>query len=228
MDATLILMLGLLSWPRIKRACLLKRWENALHLRKHLTVWNTLYQPVNGFELSRLARTNQDAFEYTYGEIDFLSFIALISLIQPTPTTRFYDLGSGTGKAVIACGLVFDMQAYYGIELFDGLHQAAIKVQEQLIRQADYMKNIEKMHFICRNFLSTDLTQASLIFINSTALFGPTWEALNEKLIVESAKNTVIITTSKRLLKSPKFILIRTTQLVVNFGIVMAYIHTTV
>jgi hypothetical protein len=37
-----------------------------------------------------------------YGEIDFLSFISVLKKINLDPGGTFYDLGSGSGRAVFA------------------------------------------------------------------------------------------------------------------------------
>ena len=160
--------------------------------------------------------------EYTYGEIDFISFIALLSLTNPDPRTVFYDLGSGTGKAVIACAMVFNVKSY-GIEIFPQLHHAAQKQQQRLQETADYSFNANNIHFINMDFLDADLHNSTLIFINATALFGETWAALNQRL-KHVKKNTTIITTSKRLL-SDDFVIRKITPVQMSWGIVNAYIQ---
>lgn len=88
----------------------IRRWQDALAISKHLAVFQQLYADVNGFALSKKARLGGDAFEYVYGEIEFESFTALLSLCHPNSSTIFYDLGSGTGKAVLACAMVFNVK----------------------------------------------------------------------------------------------------------------------
>src|SRR3990167_7454451 len=75
----------------------IKRWSKSLNLQHHGQVFETLVHDTDGFLLSRQARQGRDAFDYVYGEIDFLSFIALIALTHPHENTQFYDLGSGIG-----------------------------------------------------------------------------------------------------------------------------------
>ena len=218
-------LLCFLIWPHWLKAYTLMHWRHQLNLQQHLPAFKQLYQHVDGFLLSRLARKHHDAMEYTYGEIEFTSFIALIAMTQPTPATRFYDLGSGTGKAVLACAMVFDLQHYSGIELFNELHHQALIQQQALQQLPAYNQRAKKIHFINTNFLNADLHQATLIFINATALFGPTWEQLNQKLSNEVLCNAVIITTSKPLL-STSFIVTNTTKVTMSWGVVMAYIHS--
>lgn len=218
------ILLFLLIWPYWRRAYRLKLWKHTYNLQYHYPIFQKIVQPFDGFSLSRIARLQHDAMEYTYGEIEFTSFIALIAMTFPSPTTRFYDLGSGSGKAILAAAMVFDMQYYCGIELFNGLHDAALAQKKLLEQQSEYKKRAEKIHFINNNFLNVDLHQATLIFINATALIGPTWDLLNQKLSNESNECMIIITTSKAL-KIPSFIITKTTKVIMSWGIVQAYIH---
>lgn len=42
--------------------------------------------------------------------------------------TKFYDLGSGTGKAVFVARFLHDFDACQGIEILEGLHTAGLEV----------------------------------------------------------------------------------------------------
>ena len=216
-------MLFLLGIPYWKKAYILRRWQRSLQLKKHHAVFQSIVNDIDGFALSRSARTHHDAMEYTYGEIDFTSFIALISMTHPTIETRFYDLGSGTGKAVLACAMVFDMQVCCGIELFEPLHTAALIQEDRLRQYPAYTQKADTIHFMNDNFLNVDLSKASLIFINATALFGDSWEKLNQQLLTQTNAGTVIITTSKPLIASNY--ITKTTMVSMSWGIVTAFIH---
>ncbi|MDP3561631.1 MAG: methyltransferase [Legionellaceae bacterium] len=178
---------------------------------------------INGFLLSQQARGHQDAFEYVYGEIEPLSFIALLSLVPIDNKTVFYDLGSGTGKNVIACAMVFPIKKSCGIELFAELHDAALQQRHRLIQVPNYQLIARKIHFIQDNFLNANFNDATLIFINSTGYFGETWEALNQRLDQLDQCCTIITTTKPLIAK--KFKLNRMTQVQMSWGIVTSYIH---
>lgn len=221
---TSFIILVHLGWPYWRKAYQLKRWQHAYNLKNHYPVFTEIVEPFDGFSLSRIARMQNDAMEYTYGEIEFTSFIALLASTAPHSKTHFYDLGSGSGKAVLASAMVFDMHCYCGVELFKELHNAALAQKNLLQQRSAYKKRANKIHFIHNNFLNIDLRQATLIFINATALIGPTWDLLNQKLSEESNENMIIITTSKAL-KSSTFIITKTTKVMMSWGIVDAYIH---
>ncbi|AUH71433.1 hypothetical protein [Legionella sainthelensi] len=220
----IVLLVALLHLHHKKKYFLIKRWQKSLHLKEHSQIFHNLYKTSNGFILSQNARRKHDAMEYSYGEIEFFSFIALLSLINPNENTVFYDLGSGTGKAVIACGMVFPVQKSIGIELFPELYLHSCQQVEQLAAIKQYDTQAQKIKFRLGDFLEANLNDATLIFINSTAFFGPTWEKLCFKIDC-LPHLTTIITTSKPL-SCIHFKLLKHTKVKMSWGVVSAYIHT--
>ena len=198
-------------------------WKNKLQLKKHLSVLNQITAPINGFDISKQARQQTDAYEYVYGEVDPLSFIALLSLMHPNSATVFYDLGSGTGKAVFACAMVFEIKKSCGVEVFPLLDQAAKQQLTHISMLPDYQSLHNKIDFICADFLDVGLEDATIIYISATGLFGETWLKLNQRLETLS-QHPIIITTTKKLL-SPKFKLLHQTRIQMTWGIVDAYIQ---
>jgi hypothetical protein len=220
---SLFIALFALFYPQWRRKTITKRWHKALNLDQHHPVYEQLYKDTNGFILSREARAEHDAIEYTYGEIDFIPFIALLSLTKPDEQTVFYDLGSGAGKAVLACAMVFNVQKSCGIEIFTQLHHAALTQKQRLLDIPNYKMKAAHIDFINMDFLQADISDATLIFINATALFGETWLALNEYLL-QVKPHTTIITTSKKL-SSDAFVVRKTTTVQMSWGLVDAYIQ---
>lgn len=220
----LVIFLAIFYFLYTSKQQRIHRWQKSLNLHEHAGVFHELYQNANGFLLSQRARQRQDAMEYAYGEIEFLSFTALLSLAKPNANTVFYDLGSGIGKAVLACVMVFPIRKSIGIELFPELHFDACKRVEQLATSKNYTKQAQKIQFILGDFLDANLDDATLIFINSTAFFGPTWEKICAKIDKLSHLTTVI--TISKTLTSADFKLTVQTQVEMSWGIVFAYIHT--
>lgn len=220
----ILIVLLLLYFFQKKTATQIKQWQKSLNLQEHALIFQQLYHQVDGFMCSLQARKTQDAIEYVYGEIEFLSFIALLSLVQPNRDTIFYDLGSGTGKAVLACALVFPVHKSVGVELLPELYLSSCNQKTHLTTIQNYAEIAKKIEFIQGNFLAVDLKEATLIFINSTTMIGPIWEQLCARLNNLSQLNTVI-TTSKALI-SNNFIVIKTTNIQMSWGVVHAYIHT--
>jgi hypothetical protein len=220
--AVIILLFTLCS-RRWRRQVAIRRWRRALALDKHQAVYQQLFADVDGFRLSKRARTGQDAPEYLYGEIDFASFIALLSRCKPNPSTVFYDLGSGIGKTVLACAMVFEVKRSCGIELFASLHQRAILQQERLRQISGYQEKANRIEFKQGNFLEVQLLDASLIFINATAFFGETWRAISRQL--EQIKPGSLVVSTSKALHSPLFVTLTVTQVTMSWGIVDAFIQ---
>lgn len=218
-----LIKLSFVHWRRHHQLKPIQRWYRELDLIAHEAAFNELYQPVNGFQISQSARTQMDDFAFTYGEIEFCHFIALLSLAQPNEHTVFYDLGSGTGKAVIACTMVYPIRKSVGIEVLSPLHQTACQQKQRLQLNAHYAAAAEKIELRHADFLKTDLNDATLIFINATAFFSPLWEDLGARLQNIISLRTVI-TTSKPL-NIPSFRIRIKTKVQMSWGIVTAFIH---
>jgi SAM-dependent methyltransferase len=202
----------------------IKQWKKSLNLTNHTQIFQQLYSSVDGFAASRLARQKQDAIEFTYGEIEFIPFIALLSLVSLNRDTVFYDLGCGVGKAVIACAMVYPVRKCVGIELLPELYFIAQQQTQQLATYPDYQQQAKKILILQDDILEAELSEATLIFINSTTFFGTIWEKINLRLSNLSQLQTVI-TTSKAL-PNADFSLINTTELQMSWGVVLAFIHT--
>lgn len=67
-----------------------------------------------------------------YGEVGFHSFGLCLwgDLMKLKPGGVFYDLGSGTGRAVIAATYLHDFEKLVGIEILTGLTDASKEIQK--------------------------------------------------------------------------------------------------
>ncbi len=202
---------------------IIRQWQKTLNLAEHAKIFHQLYQDVNGFLLSHQARQTHDALDYVYGEVEFLSFLALLSLIKPNEKTVFYDLGCGTGKAVIACAMTYRIHKCAGVEILPELYECACKQVSRLAQTKNYATKAAKITILLDDFLKANLDDATLIFINSTGLFDPTWGKLCERLARLPQLQTVI-TTSKSL-PEHHFSIIAQTPVTMSWGVVTAYIH---
>ena len=140
----IMVVLLLFFWQKRKRLRI-KKWQKMLNLEEHQHIFQQLYQAIDGFMLSNRARQKQDAIEYTYGEIEFLPFIALLSLVKPDHGTVFYDLGSGIGKAVLACAMVYPVHKSVGVELLPELYLGACNQVKLLAVNPDYTAKTKKL-----------------------------------------------------------------------------------
>ncbi|CAE7392704.1 MOK, partial [Symbiodinium necroappetens] len=96
------------------------------------------------------------------GEILFASFAALVHDLGRGK--RFLDLGSGTGRAVVAWGLLVPDGTAVGIEIRPELHREAVQVREALPQDVR-----RRLHLHCGDLFEFEgLTDADVILVNST------------------------------------------------------------
>lgn len=201
----------------------LRQWQRAWRLDERAAVFDAIYAPIDGFALSRAAREGRDAPEYTYGEVSFLPFAALMYKAGLTRDSVFWDLGSGSGRAVLIAAMVFEVRKSAGVEYFASLHEAALSAGERLSRTHGFAACAETLHFEHGNFLETDFHDATHVFINASALFGDTWMQLLERLQT-LRQGTVVVVTSKRL-PPACFTLTGTSVVEMSWGSVQAFLY---
>ena len=92
-----------------------------------------------------------------YGEIDLRGFCDLLMNDIPHDSQdTFYDLGSGSGKAVFAARFVGDFQECVGIELLSNLHDLASSVRSLYKFQYQHKLVHQNVQFICSDLLDCD------------------------------------------------------------------------
>ena len=201
----------------------LKRWRKQWNIAKHQTVFEKIYSNVDGFSLSIAARAERNAMEFVYGEITFEPFAALLGLCKPNEETVFYDLGSGTGKAVIACAMLCKVKKSVGIEYFSALHDCAQNQQHVLSLVPEYYEKSQTIQFIHDDFLNASFADATLVFINATAYFGDYWSDISRHL--EQIPPKALVLSSSKALNSKLFIVLETTWITMSWGAVQMFIQ---
>ena len=127
----------------------------------------------------------------------------------------FYDLGSGTGRAVIGAALTAPFEKYVGIEYLDSLYNTSIitknkfeedfeqyyKENKELLPHYKNEKNRPDIEFIHGDFLKQDLSKASFIFINSTTFSDQLLGDLAAKFNEDCKSGCVVVNTTMELSK---------------------------
>jgi Histone methylation protein DOT1 len=116
-------------------------------LYNELTVGFPVYK---GKELSTNERDLKGLRSATlvYGEIAFEPFAITLQKIHDlygglrAPGFRFYDLGSGCGKAVFAAALLHPWESCTGIELLEDLHGAANRMLNEVWRNDSFQEEL--------------------------------------------------------------------------------------
>jgi SAM-dependent methyltransferase len=167
----------------------------------------SLYSHTNAHQLSRKERDRLEitSGEFVYGEIVFLSFIDLLKRLAIKPHQEiFYDLGSGSGKAVITAALSFDFAKVVGIELLPSLYELANKKVAELrtliqwhtnALAASYQQRIKNIYFINANINDCQFTDATLLFVNATCYHPDTWDNFIKKFILLPVGARIVIST---------------------------------
>lgn len=150
--------------------------EQLIEQQKH-QLFNSLVKefPVSlGLDASQIERQQLQEgglmSEFTYGEVNFLSFAQILFTLKARHGLRaggvFYDLGSGTGKGVLAGALLHSFECCKGIEIFERLHSIALSLQTHV--EAVSSAVTCPMQFIHSDILAYDWSDATVIFVNST------------------------------------------------------------
>lgn len=179
-------------------------------------ILQTLFQHEPRKKISLKYRSlDKESMDFIYGEIDFLAFFSILEKVKPQPSDIFYDLGSGTGKAVFAAAFFFDIARSCGIELVPilsekankNLHESKCLLQNSpIVLARDHLEDLSKIEFIQDSFLTYDFKEASMIYVAATSLNHDTWEALVEKLAYLNSGTRVMVATKR--IKHERFYLI--------------------
>lgn len=186
------------------------------------SVFDTLYSNVSGYDHSAKARRrlSYEDKSLTYGEVAPSSFKEILDAVSPKPTDNFYDLGSGTGKAVFLARFLYDFAKTIGIEKLDDLYHASKDVLARYDREFRPMLPLEKQHqfidFIHADFLEYDFSDADVIFVHSTCFYDELMANLERRFITLKVGTRIITVT--RGLSLPIFALKKTQEYQFNWG----------
>ena len=149
---------------------------------------------------------------------------------------NFYDLGSGTGKAVIAMSLIFRFKRLIGIEFLENLFKLSLSIKQnydksigdkfESYRQSFDFDSPNQIEFLQGDFLKHSWEDASIIFANSTCFSFNLMTSIANKANKECKSGTIIITFTKRLTAlSVDWELKDGFRRIMTWGIATIYIH---
>lgn len=194
--------------------------------------WSSLFASCSTSDGKRISKHERHAkglneSSLVYGEVTFHSFGEILwsqMLANLKPNGTFVDLGSGSGRGVLAASYLSPFTRLVGIEILEGLHQAAIDVYsgyESNVRSllpATDLRSTQQIEFHCGSFLDLDWTSdVSLVFANSTCF--P--DALMDQIAEQGEKlrdGTYVVTFTKEL-SSPYFKLLYSEQHKMSWGL---------
>jgi len=161
-----------------------------------------------------------------YGEVEFHSFARVLRKIGPRPGTKFYDLGSGTGRAVFIARFLHDFDRCVGLEILEGLHGAAAQVLErynQHYRQYLSTGNSQRVAVYQGSILEQDWSDGDLVFANSTCFDDDLMEQMSKQ--AERLSPGAFFVTFTKGLTSDEFELMERKRYKMSWGPATVFIH---
>lgn len=149
--------------------------------------FDRLYEGVEGYPLSHQARNRLGTEDrsLTYGEVMAEGFLEVLDKAAPRAGETFYDLGSGTGRAVFLAAMAHPFGRLVGIEFLDTLHQAAVAVSARFDAEVRPHLSAPRKDAAIElrggDFLEADLSDAGVIFMQSNCFEPPLMKALVKK-----------------------------------------------
>ncbi|OGK25231.1 hypothetical protein A3C25_04265 [Candidatus Roizmanbacteria bacterium RIFCSPHIGHO2_02_FULL_38_11] len=141
------------------------------------SIFESLYSGVDGYDISSKARKNLPyaSKAHTYGEVTPEGFDKILKDAETKSGGVFYDLGSGTGKAVILASLFGNFSKLVGIEIIKGLYHTSKNILARFDPEVKPILPLEKqkqtIKFINSDFLEFDFSDADVVFTHSTCFY---------------------------------------------------------
>jgi hypothetical protein len=156
--------------------------------------WDDIFKDYPTARAKKIAQAEKKAkklhdISVVYGEVCFPSLAdVFINKIRWRPGGIFYDLGSGTGRGIFTALLLHDFDKLCGIELLQGLHEAACEVMDGYAKKpkeldekpdklrgasessesASGTKRDPRVKLVCCDFRDYDWSDGDVVFANST------------------------------------------------------------
>lgn len=185
-------------------------------------LFKALYGNIDGYYISSKARSTipHPDKAFIYGEVVPESFYEMIKKVTPAKGEIFYDLGSGTGKAVILAALFFDFSKCIGIETLEGLYEAS---KEILARFQHDVSSNSTVDFKLADFLDYDFSDGDIFFVHGTCFPDELMESLSKKL--ECIKKGAQVITVTKTISSNAFQEIKHEDVNMSWGKATVYYY---
>lgn len=173
------------------------------------------YASLDAYAVARAERSRQRADgvyrdSIQYGEIDPASFARCLEWVAPIADGEaFFDLGSGSGKAVLTAALLHPFGSATGIEIQPALHAAALDARRRLDAAAAALR-AASVDLRCGDAFAADAAwpdEAGVVFCTTTC-FTPELRAALLRGVERMRDGARLIVTTQAL-ESPRLTLLR-------------------
>ena len=177
-----------------------------------------------GKTISKAEREELDLREeksLIYGEIDFCAFYRILRKIHPRPGGVFYDLGSGTGRAVFAACLTQDFGICVGVEILSGLFSRSQMILErynQHFRGRLHFGASHEVRFYHSSLSELDWSDGDVVFANSTCFDDALMQILSDKAELLRPGAVVVTFTKGLTCRQGKFELLERKRYKMSWG----------
>lgn len=162
---------------------------------------------------SRKANSLEYNLEFTYGEIEFFSFLKVVELAGVKEKDVIWDLGAGAGKSLLAAGLVYSDNLVIGVEylpeLCDICQRATLGLGNTKIVQGDIRLQ--------------DWSDADVVYMSSLCFLDDLLVSIVSKS--ESCKTGTRIISLRELPISASFRLLHSLRCLMSWGRSSCFIY---
>lgn len=193
-------------------------------------IFDTLYSNIDGYKISRLARSKIPYYNitHTYGEVLFDTFWDILQKVNPKKNSVFYDLGAGTGKPCIVASLFTAFSKVVGIEILPDIYKTSTEVLDSykaLLAKRKITLN-QLVQFVNADFKDVIITDADVVFVNATCFQYETSRLMMEQF--SNLKQGAKIITSTYYIDLPGYTHEDLGIKMFSWGRALAYISTKV
>lgn len=152
------------------------------------TIFLQAFNDVEGGSLSQQERNVRNLLgtEYTYGEVEFLHFLPLLNFVSAEKKHGvFWDLGCGTGKALVAAALCdAGFTRICGVEFLEGLCRTSLRAIDSFCKISEKagLKTSRSVFKVVEGDMKTaDWLDADVVYTSSICFPEDLIKALAEK-----------------------------------------------
>lgn len=149
------------------------------------TIIHGLFAGVSGYVTSLNARATMDedtSRHYTYGEFSTEALAAMLALAAPRPGEVFYDLGSGSGIALLTAHLLHPFARSVGVEVLAPLHELAVGQRDRFVAALGDEVAGRPVELRLEDLRTTDLRDADVVLGHWVCFDDAVMPAIEERL----------------------------------------------